>query len=125
MGGTSPELWINIAVLAVLLGYLLLGIANKLIATTAARRTELATLQLIGATPYQVRAMMRREAILIATLVLITGPLPSVVPLALLSVGSLHRPWPAGPAWLLPAGAGPLRRSPAPDLLGSPAAYSC
>lgn len=103
VGGASPELWINIAVLAVLLGYLLLGIANKLIATTAARRSELATLQLIGATPAQVRVMMRREATLIAGLALITGPLLSVVPLALLSVGFLDRLWPAGPVWLLPA----------------------
>ena len=103
VGSVPPELWLNIAVLAVLLGYLLLGIANKLVATTAARRTELATLQLIGATPYQVRAMMRREASLIAAVALGTGLLLSVVPLGLLSVGFLDRPWPAGPAWLLPA----------------------
>jgi hypothetical protein len=29
VGGTPPEVWVNLAVLAVLLGYLLLGIANK------------------------------------------------------------------------------------------------
>jgi hypothetical protein len=46
VGAIPPELWINIAILAVLLGYLLLGIANKLIATTAGRRPELAALQL-------------------------------------------------------------------------------
>ncbi|MFE6482586.1 FtsX-like permease family protein [Streptomyces sp. NPDC057757] len=103
VGGVAPELWINVAVLAVLLGYLLLGIANKLVAGTAARRTELATLQLIGATPAQVRSMMRREAGLITAVALVTGPLLSVVPLALLSLGFLHRPWPAGPLWLLPA----------------------
>lgn len=103
VGGIAPELWINIAVLAVLLGYLLLGIANKLVAGTAARRTELATLQLIGATPAQIRAMMRREAALITALALVTGPLLSVVPLALLSLSFLDRPWPAGPLWLLPA----------------------
>lgn len=103
VGGAPPELWINIAVLAVLLGYLLLGIANKLLATTTQRRTELAMLQLIGATPAQVRAMMRREAALISGMALSTGLLLSVVPLGLLSVGFLHRPWPAGPPWLLPA----------------------
>ncbi|WP_055552035.1 ABC transporter permease [Streptomyces sp. NBRC 110028] len=103
VGGTAPELWINIAVLAVLLGYLLLGIANKLIATTTQRRTELAALRLIGAAPHQIRAMMRREAALISGLALITGLALSVVPLVLLSAGFLHRPWPAGPAWLAPA----------------------
>jgi putative ABC transport system permease protein len=103
LGGVPPELWINVAILAVLLGYLLLGIANKLIATTAARRQELAALQLIGATPGQVRAMMRRESSLICGVALGTGLVVSVVPLAFLGIGFLHRPWPAGPVWLLPA----------------------
>jgi len=98
-----PELWINIVVLAVLLGYLLLGIANKLVATTAQRRTELAALQLIGATPGQIRSMMRREAAGIYAAALGTGVALSVVPLVFLAVGLLHRPWPAGPVWLLPA----------------------
>ncbi|MBC6456651.1 FtsX-like permease family protein [Actinomadura sp. HBU206391] len=104
-GGQStipPELWINVAILTVLLGYLLLGIANKLIATTAGRRHELAALQLIGATPRQIRSMMRREAALICTVALSTGLLLSVVPLALLGLSFLHRPWPAGPVWLAP-----------------------
>jgi putative ABC transport system permease protein len=87
----------------VLLGYLLLGIANKLIATTVQRRHEIATLQLIGATPRQIRSMMRREAALICVVALGTGLLLSVVPLVLLATGFLHRPWPAGPLWLFPA----------------------
>lgn len=103
VGGVPPELWINIVVLGVLLAYLLLGIANRLVATTAGRGTEIATLQLIGATPAQARAMMRREAALIAVAALVTGVLLSVVPLALLSLGLLRQPWPAGPLWLLPA----------------------
>jgi putative ABC transport system permease protein len=98
-----PQLWINIAVLTVLLGYLLLGIANKLIASTAGRRHEIAALQLVGATPRQIRSMMRREATLICAVALGSGLLLSVVPLVLLSVGFLHRPWPAGPVWLAPA----------------------
>ncbi|XVQ09782.1 FtsX-like permease family protein [Spirillospora sp. CA-255316] len=103
LGAVPPELWINVAVLAVLLGYLLLGIANKLIAATVQRRHEIAALQLIGATPGQIRSMMRREAALICGVALGAGVLLSAVPLALLSVGFLHRPWPAGPVWLLPA----------------------
>jgi putative ABC transport system permease protein len=103
LGGVPPELWINVAVLAVLLGYLLLGIANKLIATTVQRRHEIAALQLIGATPGQIRAMMRREAGLICAVALGTGLLLSVLPLVFLSIGFLNRPWPAGPIWLAPA----------------------
>ncbi len=102
-GTVAPELWINIAVLGVLLGYLLLGIANKLIAGTVQRREELALLRLIGATTGQIRAMMRREAALTGTAALVTGMVLSVVPLLLLAVGFLGRPWPAGPLWLVPA----------------------
>lgn len=102
-GAVPPEVWINIAVLGVLLGYLLLGIANKLVATTAQRRGELAALRLIGTTPRQIRAMMRREAALISAIAVIVGTLLAAVPLVLLGIGVLHRPWPAGPVWLLPA----------------------
>ncbi|WP_210585266.1 FtsX-like permease family protein [Streptomyces sp. GESEQ-35] len=98
-----PEVWINLAVIVVLLGYLLLSIANKLVATTAQRRNEIATLRLNGTTPRQILAMMRREAAVIGAAALITGVLLSVIPLALLGIGFLDRPWPAGPPWLLPA----------------------
>ncbi|RZB18600.1 ABC transporter permease [Streptomyces sp. F001] len=98
-----PEVWINLAVIVVLLGYLLLSIANKLVATTAQRRNEIATLRLNGTTPRQILAMMRREAAVIGAAAVTTGVLLSAIPLALLGVGFLERPWPAGPAWLLPA----------------------
>lgn len=38
IGGAPPEVRVNLAVLGVLLGYLLLGIADKLIATTSSPR---------------------------------------------------------------------------------------
>ncbi|MYS48515.1 FtsX-like permease family protein, partial [Streptomyces sp. SID6013] len=98
-----PEVWINLAVVVVLLGYLLLSIANKLVAATAQRRTEIAALRLVGTTPRQIRAMMRREAAVVAAAALACGLLLSAVPLALLGQGFLGHPWPAGPAWLLPA----------------------
>ncbi|MFI0834499.1 FtsX-like permease family protein [Streptomyces sp. NPDC021140] len=98
-----PEVWVNLAVVVVLLGYLLLSIANKLVAATAQRRAEIAALRLVGTTPRQIRAMMRREAAVIAAAALVCGLLLSAVPLALLGQGLLGRPWPAGPAWLLPA----------------------
>ncbi|MFD3482016.1 FtsX-like permease family protein [Streptomyces sp. NPDC058665] len=103
LSDAPPEVWVNLATIAVLLGYLLLSIANKLTATTAQRRTEIATLRLNGTTPRQIRAMMRREAALIATAALVAGLAVSAIPLALLGSGFLGRPWPAGPVWLLPA----------------------
>ncbi|HET6353659.1 ABC transporter permease [Streptomyces sp.] len=98
-----PEVWINLATIVVLLVYLLLSIANKLVAATAQRRVELGALRLNGTTPRQIRAMMRREAAVTAVTALTTALLLSAVPLALLGQGFLGRPWPAGPVWLLPA----------------------
>ncbi|MFJ5305422.1 FtsX-like permease family protein [Streptomyces sp. NPDC088350] len=98
-----PEVWINLAVIVVLLVYLLLSIANKLVASTAQRRVELGALRLNGTTPRQIRAMMRREAAMTAATALTTALLLSAIPLALLGQGFLGRPWPAGPVWLLPA----------------------
>ncbi|MEV0740376.1 ABC transporter permease [Streptomyces sp. NPDC050549] len=98
-----PEVWINLATIVVLLVYLLLSIANKLVAATAQRRVELGALRLNGTTPRQIRAMMRREAAVTAATALTTALLLSAVPLALLGQGFLGRPWPAGPVWLLPA----------------------
>ncbi|MET9086731.1 FtsX-like permease family protein [Streptomyces sp. NPDC004237] len=102
---TPPEVWVNLAVIVVLLGYLLLSIANRLVAATAQRRTEIAALRLVGTTPRQILAMMRREAGVIAVAALVSGAALSAVPLALLGQGFLDRPWPAGPAWLAPAAA--------------------
>ncbi|BCL28734.1 FtsX-like permease family protein [Streptomyces aurantiacus] len=103
LSDAPPEVWINLALIVVLLGYLLLSIANKIVATTAQRRNEIATLRLNGTTPRQILSMMRREAAMIAVAALATGLLLSAIPLALLGIGFLDRPWPAGPVWLLPA----------------------
>ncbi|MGW0876346.1 FtsX-like permease family protein [Streptomyces sp. NPDC002740] len=98
-----PEVWINLATIVVLLVYLLLSIANKLVAATAQRRVELGALRMNGTTPRQIRSMMRREAAVTAATALVTALLLSALPLALLGQGFLGRPWPAGPVWLLPA----------------------
>ncbi|MCO5997197.1 FtsX-like permease family protein [Actinoallomurus sp. WRP9H-5] len=100
---TPPEVWVNVVVLAVLLGYVLLAVANRLAAAAAQRRDEFTALRLIGATPRQIVAMVRREAALVAVAAVGAGAALSVVPLALLGAGFLGRPWAAGPVWLLPA----------------------
>ena len=103
--GVPPELRINLAIVVVLLGFLLLSIATKLVAATTQRRTEIAALRLTGATPRQIQAMTRREAGLLAGAALLGGLVLSAVPLILVGIGFLDRPWPAGPVWLLPAAA--------------------
>ncbi|MFI6298608.1 FtsX-like permease family protein [Nonomuraea sp. NPDC050790] len=102
-GETSAQLWINIAVLAVLLGYVLVSVANRLVATTASRGAELTAIRRLGATPGQIRAMIRWEALLVALTASAAGLVMSAVPLLFLSIGFLGRPWPAGPLWLAPA----------------------
>jgi putative ABC transport system permease protein len=101
--GVPADVWINLAAIGVLLGYLLLGIADKLVAATTARRTEFATLRLNGTTARQIRSMTRREAGLITVTAAVAGLALAAVPMLLLGIGLLHRPWPAGPIWLLPA----------------------
>ncbi|CAM5495011.1 ABC transporter permease OS=Streptomyces tendae OX=1932 GN=GUR47_20390 PE=4 SV=1 [Streptomyces tendae] len=102
---TPPEVWVNLAVVVVLLGYLLLSIANKLVAATAPGAQPVGDRRAAPGRhdPRQIRAMMRREAAVIAAAALASGLLLSAVPLALLGQGFLGHPWPAGPAWLLPA----------------------
>ncbi|CRK56615.1 integral membrane [Alloactinosynnema sp. L-07] len=95
-------LWLNLAAISVILGYLLLSIANKIVAMTAQRAHEIATLRLIGATHRQIRAMVRREAAAVAGSATIAGLAVSALPLAFLSIGFLGTPWPAGPVLLLP-----------------------
>ncbi|RZS80041.1 putative ABC transport system permease protein [Motilibacter rhizosphaerae] len=94
---------LNLATLVVLLGYLLLSIANRMVAATVQRRQEVALLRLVGATPAQVRAVLRGESALVAAAAVGAGLLLSAVPLGLLGVAFLGRPWAAGPLWLLPA----------------------
>ncbi|MEU0570716.1 ABC transporter permease [Nonomuraea sp. NPDC005983] len=103
VGRVPPEVWVNLALLAVLLGYVLVTVANRLVASTAGRGAELAALRRVGATPGQLRAMLRGEALLVAVAAVGGGVLLSAVPLGLLGLGFLGRPWPAGPGWLLPA----------------------
>ncbi|MFI6600706.1 FtsX-like permease family protein [Nonomuraea sp. NPDC050536] len=102
--GTVPaEVMVNLVVLFVLLGYVLVAVANRLVVTTTARRAEFGALRRLGATPGQLARMVRWEALVIAVLAAGSGLALSAVPLGMLSVGFLGRPWPAGPWWLVPA----------------------
>lgn len=100
-----PEVALNFAVVGVLVLYLLLAIGNKLFATVRQRRDEFTTLRLLGMTRRQIRTMMRREAATISFIAVGAGIVLAALPLGLLGLGFLSRPWPAGPSWLLPAAA--------------------
>lgn len=100
---TSPGLWLNIATIAVLLGYLALTIANRIVAMTTQRRDEISALRLAGATRRQILALTRREALIASGMSCGAAIVVSALPLAFLGIGFLGRPWPSGPVWLVPA----------------------
>jgi putative ABC transport system permease protein len=99
----GAQTWVNSAVLAVLLGYVLISVANRLVVTMSRRRNELVKLQLLGATPGQLLRMVRIEAALLAACAIAGGMALAAVPLGLVGVGYLGRPWASGPGWLAPA----------------------
>lgn len=99
----SPALWLNVATIIVLLGYLALTIANRIVATTMQRKGEISALQAAGATRRQILAMTRKESAIMGATACLAAVAVSALPLAFLGIGFLGRPWPAGPVWLLPA----------------------
>ncbi|MDA1361957.1 ABC transporter permease [Glycomyces luteolus] len=101
--GMTPDQWLNVMVTLVLCGYVMLGAANGLVAATARRRGEFASLRAAGATQRQVRAMMRRETLFLCALAIGAGLAVSVLPMTLLSLVFLGEPWPQGPLWVIPA----------------------
>jgi putative ABC transport system permease protein len=102
-GGTNMESWISLIVLMPMLGYVLVAVANSLRTATGRRREELAMLRMLGATPRQIRAMVTREAALISALAIAAGLMLSVLPMSVLALGVVGRPWPQGPLWVIPA----------------------
>ncbi|PZG36814.1 hypothetical protein C1I98_26350 [Spongiactinospora gelatinilytica] len=102
-GEASAQSLVNLAVLGVLLAYVLVAVANRLVATTTGRREELDGLRRLGATPRQLRRMLRVEAAMIGAGASVAGIVLAAVPLVLLSIGFLAGPLPAGPYWPVPA----------------------
>jgi putative ABC transport system permease protein len=72
---------------AVLLVYVMIAVVNSLVTATAARAREFELLRLIGATRRQVRAMMRRETLILVAAAVIVGSLIALPPLIGVSAG--------------------------------------
>lgn len=89
--------WVNLVALIVILGYIAIAVVNTLVMATRERSRELALLQLIGSSRGQVRAMMRREAVLIAVTSAMFGVAVAIPPLVGMSVGISSTPIPAIP----------------------------
>jgi putative ABC transport system permease protein len=82
---------------AVLLAYVMIAVVNSLVTATAARAREFALLRLIGATRRQVRAMMRRETLILVAAAVIVGSLIALPPLIGVSVGVTRHLLPSVP----------------------------
>ncbi|MEV6521248.1 FtsX-like permease family protein [Longispora sp. NPDC051575] len=99
----TPSMWLNFVVVGGLLGYVLIGVVNSLVAATSRRREEFGALRFAGATPRQLRAMVRRESLLYGVGACVAGLALSALPVLFLGVGLLGTPVAAGPWWLVPA----------------------
>ncbi|WP_256838415.1 ABC transporter permease [Ornithinimicrobium faecis] len=97
----DPAVWINLGASVVLFGYILLGVANRLVATTLRRRREWQLLGALGATPRQVWAMVATETGLIALGATAAGLMIALVPMSLVALGFRGTPWPQGPVWVV------------------------
>jgi putative ABC transport system permease protein len=101
--GLQVDQWITFAVVAVIVAYAAMPLANLLVASLGGRRRELALLRLAGATRRQIRRMLEAEALLVAAIGAIAGTavaLCGLVPLAVVQAGS---PLPRGPVWFFGA----------------------
>ncbi|HEY1179074.1 MAG TPA: FtsX-like permease family protein, partial [Phytomonospora sp.] len=96
----TPQMWLNFVVVGGLLGYVLLGVVNSLVAATSRRGGEFDALRFAGATPGQMRAMIRREGLWYGLGACAAGLALSAPPLLFLGIGLLGSPIAAGPWWL-------------------------
>lgn len=89
--------WVNLVALLVILGYIAIAVANTLAMATSERSRELALLQLVGAGRRQVRAMMRLESVLLASIAALLGIALALPPLVGISIGISGQPLPTLP----------------------------
>ncbi|TVU64693.1 FtsX-like permease family protein [Paenarthrobacter nitroguajacolicus] len=90
----SQQGWVSVVALVVILGYIAIAVVNTLMMATGQRSREFALMQLIGASRRQVRAMMRKESLIVAVLAVMFGVAIAVPPLVGMSVGISGHPLP-------------------------------
>ncbi|MBM7773188.1 putative ABC transport system permease protein [Actinokineospora baliensis] len=93
----EQQFWVNVVAFGVVLGYIVISVANTLVMTTAQRAREFALLRLIGGTRRQVKRMMRIEALLVGGIAVVVGSLIPLLPLTFLGIGLAGNPVPSGP----------------------------
>ena len=101
--GLQVDQWITFAVVAVIVAYAAMSLANVVVAALSGRRRELALLRLAGATRRQIRRMLEVEALLVAAIGAIAGTAVAVAGLIPLAIAQAGSPLPTGPVWFFPA----------------------
>lgn len=97
----DPSRVLNIAIALVLMGYILLGAANRLVASTLRRRREWQLLRAVGATPRQLHTMVWSETALVCVVATVIGVAISLGSMTMLAIGFVGKPWPQGPLWFV------------------------
>ncbi|WP_193608012.1 ABC transporter permease [Nocardioides lijunqiniae] len=91
----DSQAWVNRIALSVILGYVALSVVNSLVMATLGRRRELTLLRLVGAQDRQVRAMTLIESLATGAIAVALGVLVAVPPLVGIAVGVSGQPLPS------------------------------
>ncbi|WET76519.1 ABC transporter permease [Amycolatopsis sp. QT-25] len=95
-GQQQAQFYVNLVAVGVILGYVVISVANTLVMSTAQRSREFALLRLIGTTKRQVIRMMRFEALATVGVAALLGTVVAGIPLVLLNLGLRGTPLPSG-----------------------------
>ncbi|MBE1574671.1 FtsX-like permease family protein [Amycolatopsis roodepoortensis] len=95
-GQQQAQFYVNLVAVGVILGYVVISVANTLVMSTAQRSREFALLRLVGTSKRQVVRMMRFEALATAGIAALLGTVVAGVPLVLLNLGLRGTPLPSG-----------------------------
>ncbi|MFD5089265.1 FtsX-like permease family protein [Amycolatopsis thailandensis] len=95
-GQQQAQFYVNLVAVGVILGYVVISVANTLVMSTAQRSREFALLRLIGTTKRQVIRMMRLEALATVGVAALLGTVVAGIPLVLLNLGLRGTPLPSG-----------------------------
>ncbi|ONI75392.1 ABC transporter permease [Actinosynnema sp. ALI-1.44] len=98
VGGSQgkAQFYLNLVAVGVILGYVVISVANTLVMSTAQRSREFALLRLIGASRRQVVRMMRFEALTTVGVAAVLGTVVAGIPLVLLNLIMRGTPLPSG-----------------------------
>ncbi|MFF5209974.1 FtsX-like permease family protein [Streptosporangium sp. NPDC000396] len=93
----EQNLWVNLLVLSLIIGFTVISVVNTLVMATGARVREFALLRLIGGTRRQVLGMIRWEALLVGGIAVAVGTAAATPTLVAISYGLTGSPLPYVP----------------------------